>query len=78
MKAYDIPLIKVVLTIKHIAKKVCGNKAGIGKRGRKGIAIYIRITTLAYMILHELTPDRMERELRENKHVRRIVETPCP
>ena len=78
MKVYDIPLIKVVLTIKYVAKKVCGNKARIGKRGRKGIAIYIRITILAYMILHELTPDRMERELKENKNVRRIVEAPWP
>jgi len=76
MKIYDIPLIKVVLTIKHIAKKFCGDKVRIGKKGRKGTAIYIRIAILAYMILHELTPDRMKRELRENKHVRRIIKAP--
>ena len=50
----------------------------MGKVGRKGIAIYIRITTLAYMILHELTPGRMEKELRENKNVRRVVEASWP
>jgi len=30
------------------------------------------------MILHELTPDRMERSLKENKHVRKLTEAPWP
>jgi len=61
---------------RRAAKKVYGNKARIEKKGKRGTAICVRITILAYIILHGLTLDRMKEELRVNKHVRRLVEVP--
>ena len=34
-KIYNIPLIKIVLTIKYAAKKVYGNRARKGKKEKK-------------------------------------------
>mgnify|MGYP000397908808 CR=1 FL=1 len=34
MEIHDISLIKIVMTIKKVAKKVYGEKARLGQRGR--------------------------------------------
>ena len=78
MKIDDIPLKKITKTIKKAAKKVYGNKARIGKKGRTSTAIYIRITVIAYLVLYKLTPKRLAAELREDRKLREFLELPWP
>ena len=76
MKIHDIPLIRIVMTIKNVAKKVYGNKTRLGERGRHGTPIYARIATLAYMTLHSLTPERLAKELENNQALARRLGLP--
>ena len=64
------------MTIKKVAKKVYGKKARLGERGRHGTPIYARIATLAHMILHNLTPERLAKELERDSALTRKLGLP--
>lgn len=78
MEIHDISLIKIVMTIKKIAKKVYGEKARLGQKGRYGTPIYTRIATIAYMKLHKLVPERLEKELEKDLNLTRKLGLPWP
>ena len=73
MKIYDIPLKRLILRLKRTARKMLGRKDRIGRRGRHGTPLHIRITVTAYMVLAGLSLIRMEQSLRESPELRKLL-----
>ena len=73
MKIYDIPLKRLILKLKRIARRRLGRKDRIGQRGRHGTPLYVRIVVIAYMTLTSISLIKMEQSLRECSELRKLL-----